>query len=125
MEFEKILQERVHQEIVEGIQKDFERRYYHDIEEWNLKENKIASIANAHAIYIVRSRPELSKEQQYKLYDEFEQATTPEALMRLRQKIELEQAEKEYIKYMEHIWVSRWRRGSYTGSHEKSVIRKT
>ncbi len=103
MEFEKILQERVHQEIIEGIQKDFERRYYCDIEEETLKENKIASIANAHAIYIVRSRPELSKEQEYKLYDEFDQETTPEALMKLRQKIELEQAEREYIEYMEHI----------------------
>lgn len=99
MEFEKILQERVHQEVIENMQRNFEHRYYADIEEWNLKENRIASIANAYAIYISRTRPELSKEQQYKLYDEFDQATTPEALMQLRQKIELEQAEKEYIRY--------------------------
>ena len=99
MEFEKILQERFHQAVLKNVQRDFEKSYSANIEEWILKESRIASIANAYAIYISRTRPELSKEQQYKLYDEFDQATTPEALMQLRQKIELEQAEKEYLEY--------------------------
>lgn len=121
MDFEKRLRERLYQQELQQIERDFKNRFNQELTPYNFRD-VISRIVNAYSIYISNATQEKTREQ---LYDMFEQALSKDALNQMKKDIVLDEKEKMYIEYNEMKEYGRRRKSSYRSSWKKSLTRKT
>ncbi len=127
MEFEKQLRDRIREERIKKIEEDFQRRWNgQSLSTENMRGTEIESIKDAYSIYIENKLKDMTKRQLFEIYDEFEQAISASSLMKLKERIKLEEREKAYIKYKEQCsWLQDGRCKSYfRSSNKENFIRK-
>ncbi|MCI9177165.1 MAG: hypothetical protein HFJ28_00920 [Clostridia bacterium] len=126
MEFERTLKQRIYEQEVQNEKREYEWLISSKISSIYLQDTKFSSIQNAYAIFIEKKKRNLSKDELYQLYDEFEQALSAEALEELKKQIKLSRQEEEYIQYeiLSGVYIEKRKKCFDRSTNKKNFIRK-